>query len=185
MCSRCQDKISTFLNRHPESKCPLYKAYYCSICAVRGHTLSTCQRKLGGAWPSAEAARVAAAASLPEPVPTINIKDDDAVIAAYLSARSLPVSKSAAENRETLAEHAETSGSILVRHWEARIVLPDGAEVGATIDSSTTPADLAASLAARGHEMPKKLAFVLAGGRQIRSFESLTYKDVVRIIARA
>lgn len=122
---------------------------------------------------------------MPEPVPTIDIKDNDAVIAAYLSARSLPVSKSAADNRAALAEYAESSGNILVRHWEARIVLPDGVEVSASISSSTTPADLAASLAARGYEMPKKLAFVLAGGRQIRSFDSLTYKDVVRIIARA
>lgn len=165
-----------------------------------------CQRKLSGA---------AAANSEPEPdpdvLPTLDIKDNDAVIAAYLAARSQPVSKIAADNRETLAEYAQAEGRVLVRHWEARIILPDCGkskivpqcaaadtstaistaatstaitETTATISSITTLGELVESLRSRGFDLPKKLSVTTASCKPIKSIESLTYKDVIRIIPR-
>lgn len=149
-----------------------------------------CERKLSGARPPAPKAEPD-----PDVLPTLDIKDNDAVIAAYLAARSQPVSKIPAENRETLEEYAAEEGLVLVRHWEARIILPDRAaaatsaapatiETTATVSSTTTLGELVESLRSRGFELPKKLSVTTASGKPIKSIESLTYKDVIRIIPR-
>ena len=183
-----------------------------------------CQRKLSGAVLDSSAA-IPAPESEPDVLPTLDIKDNDAVIAAYLAARSQPVSKIAAENRETLAEYAEAEGRVLVRHWEARIILPDTSqskiglvcaaelrsaadcgklkivpqsaapaasaatsaattETTATVSSTTTLGELVESLRSRGFDLPKKLSVTTASGKPIKTIESLTYKDVIRIIPR-
>lgn len=174
-----------------------------------------CQRKLSGTRPAdGSAAPVTEPEPDPDVLPTLDIKDSDAVIAAYLAARSQPVSKIAAENRETLAEYAESEGRVLVRHWEARIILPDcgkskivpqcaSADCGitakapvasavapatiettVTVSSTTTLGELVESLRSRGFDLPKKLSVTTASGKPIKTIDSLTYKDVIRIIPR-
>ena len=122
MCSRCVDKISTFYVKHKEAKCPLYASYYCGLCAKYGHLQATCPRQKSVL--SKKLVVAEEAVEVEDPKEVLEIKDDNQVIAAFLAARGLPVSKKAAENRETLEEYAEDEDLELVRSWQAKINLP-------------------------------------------------------------
>lgn len=127
MCSRCVDKISTFYVKHKEAKCPLYASYYCGLCAKYGHLQATCPRQKSVLSKKLVVAEEAVEVEGPKEV--LEIKDDNQVIAAFLAARGLPVSKKAAENRETLEEYAEDEDLELVRSWQAKINLPAGSSL--------------------------------------------------------
>ena len=142
-----------------------------------------CQRKLSGTRPADGSA---AANPEPEPdpdvLPTLDIKDNDAVIAAYLAARSQPVSKIAAENRETLAEWAESEGRVLVRHWEARIILPDcgkskivpqcAAELRSAADTTAAKAPAASATSAATIETTATISSTTTLGELVESLRS-------------
>lgn len=125
MCSRCADKISTFYVKHKEAKCPLYASYYCGLCAKYGHLQAGCPRQKAVLSKKLVASEEEADSDTEEEE-VLEIKDDNQAIAAFLAARGLPVSKKAAENRETLEEYAEDEDLELVRVWQAKINLPAG-----------------------------------------------------------
>lgn len=180
MCTRCKDKITTFTSKHNESVCPLYASYYCSFCAKKGHLLSACPRKY-----IARSVKPVVLEELPEPVikKTLEIKDDDAVIAAFLSARGYEVSKKASENRQALAEYAISEDRKLVREWSLRIILPDGQETRASVTNTLSFKELLASLDGRGYDLPSKVVFA-SNGKVISSLDKLTCKSTLNIIAR-
>lgn len=206
MCSRCVDKISTFYVKHKEAKCPLYASYYCGLCAKYGHLQATCPRQK--AVLSKKLVVSEEAVEIEDPKEVLEIKDDNQVIAAFLAARGLPVSKKAAENRETLEEYAEDEDLELVRSWQAKINLPAGFgsvpgafASGAATGSSTKPLKPAIQITAsvtsnmtiqqflqglteRGIELPKKYA-VQVGTRLLVSFKNLTSKDIIQIVSKA
>jgi hypothetical protein len=122
---------------------------------------------------------------MPEPVikKTLEIKDNDEVIAAYLSARGYEISKKASENREILAEYAASEDMKLVREWSLRIILPDGQETYSSVTNTLSFKDLLSSLDGRGYDLPKKVAFA-SNGKIITSLDKLTFKSTLNIIAR-
>ena len=122
---------------------------------------------------------------MPEPVikKTLEIKDSDEVIAAYLSARGYEISKKASENREILAEYAASEDMKLVREWSLRIILPDGQETKASVTNTLSFKELLNSLDGRGYDLPKKVAFA-SNGKIISSLDKLTSKSTLNIIAR-
>jgi hypothetical protein len=182
MCDRCRSSITTFYTKHPESKCPLFAAYYCGICAVHGHLQGTCKAAAAAASTAFEPAE----ATEPDDTPaaaTIDIKDNDAAIAAFLTARGMPASRKPAENREQLAAYAASEGSILCRHWVANIALPGGNQIRASVNSLMTPAELVESIRHRGFELPARV-ILIASKKHLASFNSITYKDQIVIAAK-
>ena len=184
MCDRCRTTITTFYTKHPESKCPLFAAYYCGICAVHGHLQGTCSKAAAAASPDFEPPAPADEPEDEAPTRVIDIKDSDAAIAAYLAARGLPASRKPAENRATIAGYAASEGIIICRHWIASITLPGGSQIRASINSLMTPAELVDNLRSRGFDLPAKLVLT-ASKKAIRSLDQLTYKDPIVISAAA
>jgi hypothetical protein len=202
MCSRCADKITTFYVKHKEASCPLFASYYCGLCAKHGHLQSTCPRQTAVLSKKLVPKHI----DEPEPTPTeklLEIKDDNSVIAAYLAAKGLPVSKKQAENRETLADYVEENDLKLVRSWQAKIIMPGAClpaanvplvpmpivaktptgQMTASVTSETKLADFVKSLQERGVEIPKKYA-IQVGAKQVVSFSKLTSKDILQIVAK-
>jgi hypothetical protein len=180
MCTRCKDKITTFTSKHNESVCPLYASYYCSFCAKKGHLLSACPRKY-----IAKSVKPVVLEEIAEPIMkrTLEIKDNDAVIAAYLSARGYETGRKASENREILAEYAASEGMKLVREWSLKIIMPDGQETRASVTNTLSFKELLASLEGRGYDLPTKVVFA-SNGKIITSLDKLTCKSTLNIIAR-
>ena len=115
---------------------------------------------------------------------TLEIKDSDTVIAAYLTSRGYETGKKVSENRELIAELAVSEDMKLVREWSLRIILPDGEETKASVTNTLTFKDLLSSLDGRGYYLPKKVAFA-SNGKIISSMDKLTSKSTLHIIARA
>jgi hypothetical protein len=183
MCSRCKDKITTFTVKHNESVCPLYASYYCSFCAKRGHTLAMCPRKVIAK--SVKPYVIEDKSESDKPVKkTLEIKDNDVVIAAFLSARGYEISKKASENRQILSDYAASEEMKLIREWSLKIILPDGEEIKASVTNTLSLKDFLDSLVGRGYEFPKKIAFA-SNGKIVNSLEKLTYKSTLNIIARS
>ena len=190
MCSRCNSKITTFYTKHTEEQCPLYKAYYCSYCAKHGHLMSSCPRKKT----IRSKKLVPKENSIKEIIPdrTLEIKDSDAIISAFLTSRGVEASKRASENRELLEEYAEDNGYILIREWQAKIIIPmssakisegETTEISASIKSSMSLKDIYNNLIERGYEFPKKIGFQV-NGKSIASLDRITSKDVIQIISK-
>jgi hypothetical protein len=115
---------------------------------------------------------------------TLEIKDNDTVIAAFLSARGFEISKKASENRQMLSDYTASEEMKLIREWSLKIILPDGEETKASVTNTLSLKDLLDSLVGRGYEFPKKVAFT-SNGKIINSLEKLTYKSTLNIITRS
>jgi len=137
---------------------------------------------------------------LPDPIckKTLEIKDSDAVIAAYLISRGYETGRKASENRELIANLAATEDKKLVREWSLKIILPAKAgsdevqEIRASVTNTMSLKDLLSSLEGRGYEFGssstrtdplKKVAFV-SNGKIISSLDKLTSKSTLNIIVR-
>jgi hypothetical protein len=167
----------------------LYKAYYCSYCAKYGHLRSTCPRKKVILSKKLVPKLVEEKVEIPK---TLEIKDSDAVISAYLTSRGIDSVKRASENREILEEYAEENDYILIREWQAKIIIPmssakisegETEHITASIKSTMSLKDIYNSLVDRGYEFPKKIGFQV-NGRSINSLDKVTSKDVIQIISK-
>ena len=130
MCSICKETMPDFGIIHTESRCPLRNSRYCSHCAQYGHLTALCPAKPLSMFcepiyveqlipPSELRERnITTLTPLPpkraeEPPQLLEIKDDDKVIAEYLSARSIKVTKGFTK-RHTLEEYAALQKKRLV-----------------------------------------------------------------------
>jgi hypothetical protein len=119
MCKLCQDILGDLALPHDESKCPLQKSYYCSTCAKYGHLTDKCPAKPSTYFTEPCFIEQLIPPTLMKeynitsrtPIPLIKkeeaprlleIMDDDRVIAAYLSARSIK----SKNKRHALEEYA-------------------------------------------------------------------------------
>ena len=119
MCKHCQDILGDLSLPHDESKCPLQKSYYCSTCAKYGHLTDKCPAKPSSYFtepcfieqliPTSlmKEYNITSRTPIPlvkkeEPQRLLEIMDDDRVIAAYLSARSIK----SKNKRHALEEYA-------------------------------------------------------------------------------
>jgi hypothetical protein len=119
MCKLCQDILGDLALPHDESKCPLQKSYYCSICAKYGHLTDKCPAKPSTYFTEPcfieqlipptlmKEYNITSRTPIPltkkeEPPRLLEIMDDDRVIAAYLSARSIK----SKNKRHALEEYA-------------------------------------------------------------------------------
>jgi len=114
-----------------ESQCPLRKSCYCSICAKYGHYTIACPAKPSRLFcepiyveqlisPSdLKEFQITTQTLLPqcvreEPQALLEIKDDNKVISAYLSARSIKNIGGISKLRHTLEEYAKTQNKRVV-----------------------------------------------------------------------
>ena len=100
--------------------------------------------------------------------------------------------KRASENREILEEYAEENDYILIREWQAKIIIPmssakisegETEHITASIKSTMSLKDIYTNLVDRGYEFPKKIGFQV-NGRSINSLDKVTSKDVIQIISK-
>jgi len=123
MCDICRDTLQDFSIQHTEALCPLRNSRYCSFCAQYGHLTKLCPAKpkrmfrepayLEQLIPYSDLKEYNITSKTPikyksveEPQQLLEIKDDDRVIAAYLSARAIKVPKGHTK-RHTLEEYAK------------------------------------------------------------------------------
>jgi hypothetical protein len=122
MCSICKDILKDFGIAHTESLCPLRNSRYCSHCAKYGHLTTSCPARpsvlfrepafLEQLIPASELDEFKITSRTPlsytkpeEPQRYLEIKENDKVISAYLSARSIKTPKGHTKKR-TLEEYA-------------------------------------------------------------------------------
>lgn len=123
MCSICKPILPTFGIPHAEEMCPLGNSFYCSNCAKYGHLLAKCPAKpsrfytepafLEELIPTSELAefRITTRTPIPQVIPDVpqrllEIKDNDKVISAFLSARSIKIRKGQTK-RQALEDYAK------------------------------------------------------------------------------
>lgn len=136
MCSLCRPVLPDFGLPHSEDLCPLRNSQYCPYCATYGHLMAFCKAKPPASITQpiyleqliAPSDRIAfgietctpivgsasaAAAAVAVLEGTIEIKNDDAVITAYLNARSIPIPRKVSKRR-VLEEYASRQGKRVV-----------------------------------------------------------------------
>lgn len=130
MCSICKESLQDFTLEHTELLCPLRNSRYCSYCAQYGHLTKACPAKpkrmfrepayLEQLIPYSELKELNITTKTPikytkleEPQQLLEIKDDERVIAAYLSARSIKVQKGFTK-KHTLEEYAKLNNKRVV-----------------------------------------------------------------------
>jgi hypothetical protein len=127
MCSVCLTVIPDFGVEHTESICPLRNSRYCSYCAKYGHLTIMCPAKpkyreptyLEQLIPPSDLKMYNITSKTPikyyleEPQQLLEIKDDDRVIVAYLTARSIKIEKGDSK-RHILEEYAQLHNKRLV-----------------------------------------------------------------------
>jgi hypothetical protein len=133
MCSICKDILIDFAVEHENEpfKCPIRNGRYCSYCAKYGHLTASCPAPPSRSMrepiyveqliPPSELKIYNITSRTPistsyqkeEPQQLLEIKDNDKVIAAYLSARSIKVSKGGVK-RHVLEEYAKQQNKRLV-----------------------------------------------------------------------
>lgn len=130
MCSICKPILKDFKIEHKEEICPLRNSRYCSYCSKYGHLTKNCTAKpsrkfiepfyLEQLIAPSELKEFNITTKTPirstiydEPQRLIEIKDDDRVITAYLSARSIKIIKGR-NKKNTLEEYAKTQNKKVV-----------------------------------------------------------------------
>lgn len=130
MCSICSTVLQDFSLEHSESLCPLRNSRYCSNCAQYGHLTKACPAKpsrmfrepayLEQLLPPSELKEYNITTKTPikyktreDPPQLLEIKDDDKVILAYLTARSIKIQKGFTK-RQTLEDYARRINKRLV-----------------------------------------------------------------------
>lgn len=130
MCSICKDILQDFSIDHSENLCPLRNSRYCSYCAQYGHLTKSCPAKpsrmfrepayLEQLIPYADLKEYGITSKTPikckipdEPQQLLEIKDDDKVILAYLTARSIKIQRGFTR-RQTLEEYAKLNNKRVI-----------------------------------------------------------------------
>ena len=130
MCSICHETLQDFGIQHTEALCPLRNSRYCSFCAKYGHLTKACPAKpsrmfrepayLEQLIPYSDLKEYNITSKTPikyktkeEPQMLLEIKDDDKVIGAYLSARSIKVQRGFTK-RQTLEDYAQLNNKRVV-----------------------------------------------------------------------
>ena len=123
MCSICKEVLVGFGVEHTEARCPLRNSRYCANCAKYGHLTTACPAMpsiyfrepafLEQLIPHTMLKEFGITTMTPivynvqeKPQRLLEIKDNDKVIAAYLSARSIKASKGKTK-RYALEEYAQ------------------------------------------------------------------------------
>ena len=124
MCRICKSVLSDFSIEHTETRCPLRNSRYCNICAQYGHLTTKCPVKPSRLFckpvyleqlicpTDLIAFNITTQTLLPsytieEPQRLLEIKDDDKLISAYLSSKSIKPTKGCTK-RYLLEEYAKT-----------------------------------------------------------------------------
>jgi hypothetical protein len=130
MCSICKDILVDFAVEHDELYCPVRNSRYCSYCAQYGHLTRSCPAPpplwarepvyIEQLIPPSDLKRYNITTLTPIPQHTVEkppqlleIKDNDKVIAAYLSARSIKTLKGFTK-RKMLEEYAKQQNKRIV-----------------------------------------------------------------------
>ncbi len=130
MCSICKSTLQDFSVSHTEVLCPLRNSRYCSYCAQYGHLTKLCPAKpnrmfrepayLEQLISPSDIKEFGITTKTPlkyktpeEPQQLLEIKDDDRVIMAYLSNRSIKVQKGFTK-RDMLEEYAKLNNKRVV-----------------------------------------------------------------------
>jgi hypothetical protein len=131
MCSICKDTLPDFEMEHTELMCPLRNSRYCSNCAQYGHLTKKCAAKPSILFREpAYLEQLIAPSELKElgittktpikykasedtPPELIEIKNDDKVFAAYLTARAFKIPKGYTKKR-ALEEYAKLNNKRVV-----------------------------------------------------------------------
>ena len=130
MCSICKQTLLDFSIEHTESACPLRNSRYCSTCAQYGHRTAECPDKTSPLFSEPAFLEQLIPPSIlkeynvttltpitthkrEEPQGILEIKDDNKVIAAYLSARSIKLLKKITK-RHLLEEYAKLQNKRVV-----------------------------------------------------------------------
>lgn len=130
MCSICKPILKDFKIAHNVEVCPLRNSRYCSYCSTYGHLTKDCPSKplkkyiepryVEHLIPSYDHKKGNSTTRTSihrhisdESQPILEIKDDDRVIAAYLAARSIKVTKSR-NKKHSLEEYAKTQNKKVI-----------------------------------------------------------------------
>jgi len=127
MCNVCKSTIPDFEIEHIKQSCPLRSSRYCSYCAEYGHLTKTCHAKphfieptyLEQLIPPSDLITYNIVSKTPlrykieEEQQLLEIKDNDKVITAYLTARFIKVQKGFTK-KYTLEEYAKLNNKRLV-----------------------------------------------------------------------
>jgi hypothetical protein len=130
MCSICKPILKDFKIIHKEEVCPLRNSRYCSYCSKYGHLTKNCPAKplrkyiepfyLEQLIPPRELKEfnITSLTPIPHPKPDepqrlIEIKDNDQVIVAYLTARSIKITKGR-NKKHILEDYAKTQNKKVV-----------------------------------------------------------------------
>jgi len=130
MCSICKDVLQDFDIQHKEVICPLRNSRYCSYCAQYGHLTQSCPSKPSLMFrepqfieqfiPYSDLKEYGITTKTPihsklhdEESQILEIKDNDKVISAYLTARAIR-SQRGFTKRQTLEEYAKLQNKRLV-----------------------------------------------------------------------
>lgn len=139
LCTECREALPNFMIPHLPSACPVRNSLYCGFCSRYGHTSKTCD-----VAPPPWATKVAYVEQLvptdaikeykittktpldthlvippptdkiPNGPETIEIREDDKIIKAWLRARGVPATENHRKNKELLQQFADRHGRVLV-----------------------------------------------------------------------
>lgn len=143
-CTECQEVLGRFLFHHAPSHCPLRNSSYCSYCSRYGHFTKDCPTSpppwatdiyyLEQLIPSADIARLGIISRTPisndvknniddipeigAPIPnskgTIEIRESDKEIKAWLRAHGIPATENPKKNKILLTKYADARGLVIV-----------------------------------------------------------------------
>ena len=140
-CTECREILPNFMIPHLPTSCPVRNSLYCGFCSRYGHTSKTCdvapppwaknvtyveqlipsdtlkQYKIKTKTPLCS--------SIPSTIPginekipngpeTIELRDNDKLIKAWLRARGVPATENHRKNKELLQQFADRHGRVLV-----------------------------------------------------------------------
>ena len=141
LCTECAEILGNFMIPHKPAACPLRNASYCSYCSRYGHISSECGAApppwandvcyIEQLVPSGDLAKfgiksrtsihgdvVCKIPKSDEPIPnslgTIELRDNDKEIKAWLRGRGVNTTENYRRNREMLQQYADRQGKVVV-----------------------------------------------------------------------
>lgn len=139
-CTDCREALPNFMIPHLPSACPVRNSLYCGFCSRYGHTSKTCdvapppwatkvtyveqlvptdaikEYKITSKTPIDTHLGVPPPLTdkIPNGPDTIEIREDDKIIKAWLRARGVPATENHRKNKELLQQYADRHGRVLV-----------------------------------------------------------------------